>query len=277
VRLAWLTDIHLNFVEVPGREALYGSILETGCDAVLLTGDIGDAPALRRFLLEIESALEMPVFFVLGNHDFYHDSIRRVRRRVEALCENSPHLRWMPRAGAVILGPGTVLLGHDGWADGRYGDYHGSNLALNDYICIHELRNITKGDRLRQMQSLAGSAASFFRRTLPGALRRYRNVVVLTHPPPFREACRHDGGPSDEGSLPHFASKAVGDVLRGAMEARPDRSLTVLCGHTHSEARAWILPNLRVYAGGATYGAPEIQGVLLVPDEGRVFFENQGD
>ncbi len=273
MRLAWLTDIHLNFVDIPGRERLYESILESACEAVLLTGDTAEGPSLRRYMVEMERSLELPIFFVLGNHDFYHDSVRRVRSRVEALCEQSPFLRWMPKAGAVVLCPGTVLLGHDGWADGRYGDYFGSNLALNDYICIHELRNITKGDRLRQMQSLAGTSANYLRTKLPGALRKYRNVVLLTHTPPFREACRHEGRPSDEGSLPHFASKAMGDVLRGAMEARPNKFLTVLCGHTHSEAHPAILPNLRVYAGEARYRDPEIQGILVVPDEGVVYWE----
>jgi hypothetical protein len=32
---------------------------------------------------------------------------------------------------------------------------------------------------------------------LPAALGRFRHVVVLTHVPPFREACWHEGRISD--------------------------------------------------------------------------------
>ena len=82
--------------------------------------------------------------------------------------------------------------------------------------------------------------------------------------PPFREACWHEGRISDDDWLPHFTCKAVGDVLSEAMRARPDRQMTVLCGHTHGAGEAEILPNLRVSTGGAVYGEPEVQRVFEV-------------
>lgn len=48
------------------------------------------------------------------------------------------------------------------------------------------------------------------------------------------------------------------------MRARPDRDLTVLCGHTHGRGYVEVLPNLRVKTGGATYGSPAIEEVLTV-------------
>ena len=47
------------------------------------------------------------------------------------------------------------------------------------------------------------------------------------------------------------------------MTSRPDRQMTVLCGHTHG-AEAQVLPNLRVLTGGAEYGEPKVQRVLEV-------------
>jgi hypothetical protein len=46
------------------------------------------------------------------------------------------------------------------------------------------------------------------------------------------------------------------------MAQRPDRHLTVLCGHTHSSGRARVLPNMEVFTGQAEYGRPEIQTML---------------
>ncbi len=37
-----------------------------------------------------------------------------------------------------------------------------------------------------------------------------------------------------------------------------------MCGHTHGEGEAQILPNLKVLTGGATYGEPTLQRVLEV-------------
>ena len=81
------------------------------------------------------------------------------------------------------------------------------------------------------------------------------------HVPPFRESCWHEGRVSDDEYLPHFSCKAVGEVLLRCMRARPDRKLTVLCGHTHGRGSVDMLPNLSVVTGGADYGRPAVQAV----------------
>lgn len=264
MRFAWLTDIHLNFLEPMARRAFYASVREETPDAVLVGGDIGEGPKLSAYLLEMERAFGVPIYFVLGNHDFYGGSIARVRSEVTNLCESSRLLHYLPKAGCVALGEATGLLGHDSWADGRFGDYVGSNMILNDYFLIRDLALADKAERLRIMQRLAHSAAAFFSREIPRAFRRFDRLVVLTHVPPFREACWYQGRISNDSALPHFACRAVGEVLLGAMRSRPDRRMTVLCGHTHGGGKADFLPNLTVLTGAAAYGEPKIQRVFEV-------------
>ena len=114
------------------------------------------------------------------------------------------------------------------------------------------------------LQALANDAASHFEELLPRAFGNSRSVVLLTHVPPFRQACWHEGKISADDFLPYFASKVVGDVLLSVMEAHPDCNLRVFCGHTHGGGAADILPNLRVYTGGAQYGDPRVQMVFEV-------------
>ena len=40
MKLAWVTDIHLNFLESAEREGLYHDIVATNSNAVLVSGDI---------------------------------------------------------------------------------------------------------------------------------------------------------------------------------------------------------------------------------------------
>jgi hypothetical protein len=175
-------------------------------------------------------------------------------------------LHYLPDSGVVPLTPEACLVGHDGWADGRLGDYAGSDVLLNDYGLIGEFGGFgeEKAERLARLNALGDEAAAHFRSVLPAALARFRHVVVLTHVPPFKAACWHEGQISDDNWLPHFTCKAVGDVLAGAMGAAPDRRMTVLCGHTHGAGEAQVLPNLRVLTGGAVYGRPVVQRVLEV-------------
>jgi 3',5'-cyclic-AMP phosphodiesterase len=262
LRLAWLTDIHLNFVEPAQVDDLCRSVVDNGADAVLLTGDIAEAVDVVDHLQALDDRIGLPLYFVLGNHDFYRGSIAGVRGAIAELCARRPRLHWLPGSGVVELTPETGLVGHDGWADGRLGDYAGSEVMLNDYWLIEELAGLDRAGRLEQLHALGDEAADHFRRILPAALGRFRRLVVLTHVPPFREACWHDGQVSGNDWLPHFACRATGEALFEAAAGSPDRELTVLCGHTHSPGEAQVLPNLRVLTGGAEYGRPEVQAVM---------------
>ena len=263
-RLAWLTDIHLNFLAPDAVAAFVRSLSAVEADAFVLSGDIGEAHDVDVYLEALAAELARPVYFVLGNHDFYRGSIAAVRARVQELCSAHANLRWLPDAGVVPLTDEACLVGHDGWGDGRLGDYWGSPVELNDWWLIAELAGLDKEARLTKLQALGDEAADHFRRVLPDALARFAHVVAVTHVPPFRESCWYQGRPSNDDWLPHFSCKAVGDVLVEAMRPRPDRRMTVLCGHTHGEGEADLLPNLRVLTGGATYGHPAVQRVLEV-------------
>ncbi|MCC6856985.1 MAG: metallophosphoesterase [Bryobacterales bacterium] len=259
MRLAWLTDIHLNFL--PGRalDRFLSSLRAAGPEVVLLGGDTGEAADLERYLPALAGAVQRPVYFVLGNHDFYGGSIERVRAGAASLAASSPHLHWLSEAGVVELAPDLALVGHDGWADGRCGDYANSEVLLTDYFVIGELSGMDPWSRLRVLNRLGDETAEYFRRVLPAACDAYPLVIVLTHPPPFREACWHQGGISGEDWLPHFVCQAGGEALIEVMRTRPRCRLMVLCGHTHSSGIAYILPNLVAVTGEAEYGKPRIQ------------------
>ncbi len=263
MKLAWLTDIHLNFLRQSALDVFLSSLADNDADAFLIGGDIGEAPDIASYLNAIDNALQRPTYFVLGNHDFYRGSIARVRKTVQQLCAVCPNLYWLPDAGLVPLTDETCLIGHDGWGDGRLGDYHGSDVMLNDWELIEEFDGFEeeRAARLAKLNALGDEAAAHFRKVLPNALKRFRHVVVLTHVPPFRESCWHEGKISNDNWLPHFTCKAVGDALVKAMTPS-DRKMTVLCGHTHGGGEVQILPNLQVLTGGARYGAPVVQRVL---------------
>lgn len=259
MRIAWATDIHLEFLTPAGLTRFVVTLAESKAEAFLLGGDINQALGIEKHLRILERALERPIYFVLGNHDYYHGEVARVRERITAITAASPVLRWLPALGPVGLSDECGLVGHDGWADGRFGDYANSRVMLNDYRMIEDFIGLGPADRLARMQALAQGAADFFRLELPRALARWKRVIVLTHVPPFAEAAWHMGKISDQDWLPHFASQVTGAVLKEIMEQHPHRQLLVLCGHTHSPGEVQVLPNLRVLTGGARYGHPEIQ------------------
>ena len=269
MRVAWVTDIHLNFVDASTRRRFLES-LALDSDALVISGDIGESTDVVGFLREMEEVLQRPIYFVLGNHDFYRGSITTTREAVARLATESEYLVYLTANGVVELTPQTALIGHDGWADARLGDFANSDVILNDYVLISELQFwigdvVLDKERLGSvLNSLGDQAARHLETTLLEATNQYTNVIAITHVPPFREATWHDGRVSDDNWLPHFSCKAAGDAMMNVMDSNPLANLLVLCGHTHGGGEVRPLENLRVLTGPATYGAPAVQRVVEV-------------
>lgn len=126
-RIAWLTDIHLEFVQSDlDIRALCDSVRASTPDYVLLGGDTCTAQCLEASFARLEKELQLPIYFVLGNHDFYNGSIRDIRTLAQTISQTSRWLRWLNLAGVVELTAETGLVGHDSWADGRLVQKQGS-------------------------------------------------------------------------------------------------------------------------------------------------------
>jgi len=269
MKLAWLTDIHLNFLQSPQRRQFLEKVKEAA-DAVALSGDIGESVDVAQYLSEMADVIENPIYFVLGNHDFYRDSIAGTRRRIAKLAEETEHLHYLTSLGVVALTKKTAIVGHDGWADGRLGDYDGTQVILSDHSLIQEIASSYRYFHLDKyrlkatMTALADEAAHQFEQVLEEAAAKYEEIIAVTHVPPFREAAWHEGKTSSDDYLPHFACKVVGDVMRKVMLSHPQVRLLVLCGHTHSGGHIQAATNIDVLTGEARYGHPVVQRVLQV-------------
>jgi predicted phosphohydrolase len=263
-RLVWITDPHFNFITVGRFCDFVKEVLAHKPDAVLLGGDIGQANSVGMFLRMMAETIGCPIYFVLGNHDFYGSSIAKVCEQVSILCQKHPQLVWLDTAGVVELSKSTALVGTGGWADGRLGDYRNSTVMLNDYRLIEDLAGLTRRQRLTILNRLGNQCATQLAAALPAALEHHPNAIVLTHVPPFREACWREGRISADNWLPHMTCKATGDAILAIMQLNPQRKLTVLCGHSHSAGDAHITDNVYVISSAATYGAPCIARVWEV-------------
>lgn len=264
IKIAWMTDIHLNFLGTMQIEKWLDTLVKEKLDALLITGDIGEANSLRDYLLRIAGHVGVPVYFVLGNHDYYRGTIESVREIASKLDEEHSLLNWLPQHGIVKLSETTALVGHGAWGDAGYGDFMRSKIMLNDYQLIYDFASLSPVELLKKLHELGQEAHHYLNKTLPEALEQYEHVYVALHVPPFQETCWYNGEtPDDEDDyLPHFACKGAGDALLDLAEDHPNKSLTVLCGHTHGSGETTIKPNLKVITAGAEYGDPQIARIF---------------
>jgi predicted MPP superfamily phosphohydrolase len=266
-----MSDLHLNFCSKKQIEKFFERVKDSA-DAMIISGDIGEAPSVVSYLRWMEDVIQKPIYFVLGNHDFYHGSMLDVQRRIDKLVrEDSKYLHYLTAGETIELTPETTLVGHDGWGDGRNGDYDHSEVVLNDWFYIGELVGWSQNDLKKRLLALGDRSAFYLHQKLASITAS--NVIVVTHVPPFPETCFWRGAPTNKDFLPFYTNKAVGEVLKQAAQRTwhgdpldaDDLPImyTVLCGHTHGAAQLQ-LGNLTVKVMGTDYGSPTFEVLEII-------------
>ena len=265
MKLAWITDSHLDFVRYP--EEWWSETLKTECDAFVFTGDVSNNHHLTSNLLMFTSG-DRPVYFVLGNHDYYGGSIEKTRRELMKFNSRVGNVSYLNNESAIRLTETSCLIGDDGWYDGRNGSYARSSVELNDFTRIQELTGLSKEKRLLKIQSYAGYSAVRLKELCAVASQNQQieNIFVATHVPPFQGASWHEGRVSESSFLPFFSNRVIGEALVAGTQKFRDRGgkVTVICGHTHSEGTFEPCDGMVCLTGSSKYGYPRVYSVLDV-------------
>lgn len=265
MRIAWITDPHFNHCSLLAWERLLARLDRCACDAVLISGDISEGDDVIFQLRRLADAIDLPIHFVLGNHDFYHSSIERTCEAVRRVVAEHPLLNYLTESPPLTIGE-IGLVGVDGWGDATVGDYAGSTVRLNDFRLIDDFCSAEPSQWKSMLGRLGEQSARRLDALLRDAVQRHRRLLVVTHVPPFREACWYQGRTTDDNWAPFFVSGQCGQTLLRFAAQYPEVSIEVLCGHTHSEGQAQLAGNLRVTTAGAQYGRPDVAAVVEIVD-----------
>ena len=259
MKLLWCTDIHLDCVNSKTRAQFINEINTSNGDALLITGDIATGSTIVEELTWLSDAISCPIYFVLGNHDYYHSDIQSVRAKVMRLIERTPNLHWLSNMDATSLSARRHLIGHGGWGDARNGDFLATPIRLNDHKLIADLTGHERSILQQKLNTLGREAAEHIHKTattLLNAESDVKEVFIATHVPPYPESAWYMGYSGAIDWIPDFTCKSVGDTIMALATKHPNIQWTVLCGHGHHPGVVNMLENLIVHTGKAEYGQP---------------------
>jgi Icc protein len=256
----WASDLHLD--HLGGRQ--YQDFifkLKNLCkleDKVLLcTGDTSVGPRVERDHAKIADACNGNLFlYVLGNHDRWNSSFKETNKNLSLLHNEISNARFLDIIDYVKLDDETFVVGDSGWYDGRNGNQQQIDILMNDWWVIKEFH----GYEPRQLSAAIADAcakkleAKLHNVIIAGA----KQLIVLTHVPPYADAARYLGKPTDDSGLPWFSCKCIGEVIDKLSDNNPEVKFEVLCGHTHEAFVYKRKNNVNVQVAGAHYGNPKI-------------------
>jgi len=264
MKILWLTDLHLDRASEEKQRRFFSRLRQENADTAVITGDISDARRLPGHLkILAQSFGARPIYFVLGNHDFYGSNLCDVDRSVSAVCGEYKNLRHLGHGEIIPLGSGAALVGHRGWADGRAGYGSRTEIPNPDRKMIADLCGLSDQAMFDKLAELGKESANYFRDVLPYSLKCYEHVWVATHVPPFTWAAFYDGKPCGRHHLPHYTNLSAGSAIYGICKQFPKSRLTVLCGHTHSATHVRASERIQVLVGEARTKYPQMQQLFI--------------
>lgn len=265
MKICWLSDIHLNFVSEEAAKALFESVRVHDSQCVFVTGDISESPALSFHLDLMDQIVGKPVYFILGNHDFWYSTTQMIWENLPKLVNKMSFMKYMTAGTYMPLDTETCVIGHDGWYDARYGDAAGSKFGMRDWSIMGDYVNCKNIHQvIEKSQEIAAHSVEHFRKNLVETVKRYKKIVLLTHMPPFDDTHIYQGQIGEAHAQPWFTNRMLGELFYTAAKANPGIQFVVFAGHTHGRISKDILPNLLVHVAGVDYGAPVIQSITSI-------------
>ncbi|NBW06425.1 MAG: hypothetical protein EBR82_00175 [Caulobacteraceae bacterium] len=253
-RYAWCSDIHMDISWLPFLKRLYAMNLErAGADGLFLTGDVSSGPFIESDLAFIAKHFKGPVYFVLGNHDYYGRHIESVHDDVRRVCRKHSNLHWMTDQDIVSLEEDVALIGTEGWYDGRLGLPDHLRWTLDRAVVIDFFHMSSMEERIEAWRAMADRSADIIGERLERALQTHKTVYILTHFPPWGEATTASGTKQADFWLPYNTNFTLGQRIEEVMQGRKKKRCIVLAGHTHYPCRVRVSNSVECMVARAKY------------------------
>lgn len=286
MKLGFATDTHLDHVKDIKEQQKHFRVgrnlaKQWEFDALVVTGDITVSGKLEQHFKPFIEGVGKPVYFVLGNHDFWYThepSLWKAAQEYDGFLDK----------GLIVeLTPQVALVGLTGWYDMRAGDFLTSNVIMPEMQAMPRFQGTgpdikmvrdpfmgksrrSTGDwpwerrveLYKRCCEFADTQTRDFLPVLEKAAGAYSKVVIGTHFPPFEDACWSPKGkltkddPDNVDWVPYSVNTRLGHHILALAEDFPRVDFLVLSGHTHHPGDAQIAPNVRAVTGKASYGMP---------------------
>lgn len=252
-RFAWFSDVHLGLTALPSFKRMFIARLnDANVDGLFLTGDISTGILIESNLIYLARKFEKPIYFVLGNHDYFGRHTNSVHSDVKRICSEHPNMHWMTDSGVLELNEYVAVVGTEGWFD-AVGDTRALRWTFDWFMTLDFLQLDGMPERIVRWREMASASATLVAKNLRQALKTHGEVYVLTHFPPWLDATVLTGSFTERLRASYNTNTVMGRAIEEVMREHPDQKVTVLSGHTHAPCHLQVRDNVECHVARANY------------------------
>lgn len=259
MKIAFCSDLHLNFI--PKNEIINfaNKITDTGCDILLISGDIAESQSLDECLSLLANTFCKPIYYVLGNHCYYKSSIKDTINYCNKYL-NTGYLNFMDNR-IVKINNEITLIGQNIFYDLSVGNLTG-DFDIADFDQIKDFKPLMyPKQRLDYFQNKAREDAINLHNLIEEAVNYSKKIIYLAHPPLDEDISFYGDRKSPSYSIGYFCNKIVGDKLKEMASKYLNIDFLALTGHSHYRA-SYEVDNLKMYVAAAKYYEPNIEKIF---------------
>jgi len=174
--------------------------------------------------------------------------------KIRELCKECPNLIWLTDSNVIDLNHEVGLIGTEGWYDAQLGNSNYLKYTLDRFL-VKEFRTLPSlEEQIASFRDLAEQSCKFLEDKLEKALAQdFKTIYIMTHFPPWKEATRDVGKLLEKFWLPYNVNYGLGQMIERVMKERKKRNVTVLAGHTHTDAWIHVARNIECKVNKAKY------------------------
>lgn len=265
-KFLWFSDIHLERASSYDKIKFLYSLIKEKPAGIFLTGDISNGIKLCYHLRIIAIIANCPIYFSLGNHDYYFSSLEKTTNKLRRLCQKHKNLIWLNDIKFARLSKKTAVIGVDGWYDVDKGN---PNLLkyTTDWLFVKDFRKLPSiVERMDLWKKIAYDSALNAEIKINEVINAgFKNIYLLTHFPPWQEATKDVGSIFENFWISYNTNLTLGRKIKEVMSKHNNIRLTVLSGHTHEQSIVWIRKNIQCIVNDSNYlGGPQIRNIIYI-------------
>jgi len=264
-KFVWYTDTHLNWAFPWNKYLFVNRIKAEKSKGLFLTGDISHGISICYNLKYLASRLDIPIYFVLGNHDYHYRKIESIHNSIRELSVKHTNLHWLTESDTISLNKKTAIIGTEGWYDAIFGDPKYLKYSFDRMLMLDFFKMKSFDEQLIRFRQMANNSAQLIENKLNKALQGHKTIYILTHFPPWKEATRDAGSILEKYWLPYNVNYAMGKTIERVMAGKKNKRVIVLAGHCHTDSWIHISNNIECKVNKAKYtGLPRNEEIIFL-------------